>query len=83
MKFHYFLFDFCYFTNILLLIYLWLIPPGLFAGNMFVVLFCFANGPLLWAVALWRNSLVFHSVDKMTSMFIHISPALTVTTLRW
>ena len=67
----------------MLLVYLWLIPPGMIAGNIFVILFCFANGPLLWAVALWRNSLVFHSVDKMTSMFIHISPALTVTTLRW
>ena len=82
-NFHYFLFDFCYFTNILLLIYLWLIPPGPLAGNMFVVVFCFANGPVLWAIAFWRNSLVFHSVDKMTSLFIHVSPALTVTTLKW
>ncbi|XP_065906084.1 uncharacterized protein [Dysidea avara] len=82
-KLHYFLFDFCYFTNLLLLIYLWLIPPGHIAGYLFMVLFCFANGPLLWATALWRNSLVFHSVDKMTSLFIHISPAVTVTTLRW
>ena len=82
-KLHYFLFDFCYFTNLLLLVYLWLIPAGHFAGYLFIVLFCFANGPLLWATALWRNSLVFHSVDKMTSLFIHISPAITVTTLRW
>jgi len=82
-KLHYFLFDFCYFTNLLLLVYLWLIPPGHVAGYMFIVLFCFANGPLLWATAFWRNSLVFHSVDKMTSLFIHISPAVTVSALRW
>lgn len=82
-RLHYFLFDFCYFTNLLLLVYLWLIPPGVVAGYIFVILFCFANGPILWAVALWRNSLVFHSLDKMTSLFIHISPTLTVTTLKW
>ena len=80
---HYFLFDFCYFVNMLLLLYLWLIPPGLFAGNVFAILFCYVNGPLLWGIPMWRNSLVFHSVDKMTSFYLHISPAMAVTSLRW
>lgn len=28
------------------------------------IVFMFSMGPLLWAVPLWRNSLVFHDVDK-------------------
>jgi hypothetical protein len=28
----------------------------------------------MFAVLAWRNSMVFHSVDKVTSMFIHVSP---------
>ena len=41
------------------------------------------NGPLLWAVPLFRNSLVFHSLGKIISAFIHISPALVVFVIRW
>ena len=82
-KLQYFIFDFCYFTHLLLLVYLWLMPKGSLAGYLFIVLFYFSNGPLLWAIAFWRNSLVFHVVDKMTSLFVHVSPALTVVTLKW
>ena len=32
---------------------------------------------------MWRNSLVFHSMDKMTSMFIHILPSLVTFSTRW
>ncbi|CAN0592425.1 unnamed protein product, partial [Ectocarpus sp. 12 AP-2014] len=28
-------------------------------------IFIFVMGSLLWAVPLWRNSLVFHDVDKV------------------
>lgn len=77
---HYFMFDFCYFTNILLLVYLWS-PWKL--GVLFPVLFSLSNGPLLLSVFLWRNSLVPHSADKMTSLLIHLSPALTLWGIRW
>lgn len=46
-------------------------------------MFAIANGPLALAIAMWRNSLVFHSLDKMTSMFIHILPALVMFSQRW
>ena len=46
-------------------------------------MFAIANGPLALAIAMWRNSLVFHSLDKMTSMFIHILPALVTFSERW
>ncbi len=83
---HYFLFDFCYFTNFLIFLYLWLpdwiLGPAL-RGWLFTTCFCFANGPVLVAIMLWKNSLVPHSNDKMTSLFIHISPSLTLFGLRW
>ena len=31
----------------------------------------------------FRNSLVFHDVDNMTSVFIHLSPALLFWRIRW
>lgn len=47
------------------------------------VLFSISNGPLASAIIMWRNSLVFHSMDKMTSMYIHILPALVCFSQRW
>ncbi len=80
IKNHYFMFDFCYYTNFLLLVYIWS-PWQL--GILFPILFGLCNGPLLWSVLLWRNSLVPHSVDKMTSLLLHLSPALTTWGLKW
>lgn len=38
-------------------------------------IFIFTMGSLLWAVPLWRNSLVFHDVDKVRRIFLfHLSP---------
>jgi len=39
--------------------------------------------PLAWAVVAWRNSLVFHSLDRVTSVLIHFLPALYMYTVRW
>ena len=46
-------------------------------------MFSISNGPIAIAIVMWRNSLVFHSLDKMTSMFIHILPALVIFSRRW
>lgn len=85
MQYHYFLFDFCYFTNLLILTYLWLpaFLPTALRGHLFIFVFAYAHGPLLSAIVLWRNSLVPHSVDKMTSLHIHISPAVALWGIRW
>lgn len=72
-KFGYFLLDFCYFANLLLILYLWWLPED---ALFFQVVFAFSNGPLGMAVLAWRNSLVFHSLDKVTSLFMHIEPVL-------
>lgn len=76
----YFLYDFCYFTNILsvLTMHTYDVLPILFRA---VFIFCF--GPLTWAVVMWRNSLVYHDFDRMTSIYIHILPGMLIFCVRW
>ncbi|KAF8528917.1 hypothetical protein BU17DRAFT_37383 [Hysterangium stoloniferum] len=76
---HYFLFDLCYYTNILCLLYIWIFPSS---KAMFVSSYCLAHGSLASAVITWRNSLVFHDADKVTSLFIHIYPPFVLTVIR-
>lgn len=76
---HYFLFDLCYYVNIINFIYIWLLPSN---AALFVACYCLSHGPLASAVITWRNSLVFHDQEKVTSLFIHIYPAFTFTVIR-
>jgi len=77
---HYFLFDFCYFGNVLLMLQVWLFPKD---PRVFMAVFGVSAGPLFTAVIMFRNSLVFHSFDKLTSCYIHICPFLVTFTMRW
>ena len=61
--YHYFLADLCYFVNLLLLLSLWAFPQS---KRLFISTFCLAFGNNAVAIAMWRNSLVFHSLDKVT-----------------
>jgi hypothetical protein len=79
-KWHYFLADLCYFVNAAIIALTFFFPNS---RHLFAAVFCLVNGPVGFAIIMWRNSLVFHSLDKMTSIAIHISPALTMYTLRW
>eukprot|EP00727_Mastigamoeba_balamuthi_P005591 m51a1_g1651 hypothetical protein (388) ;mRNA; f:346772-348486 len=83
-KWHYFLLDFCYFCHVMLVAYL---AAAKYTGSpcdaFFQIVFAFANGPLIIAIPAWHNSLVFHDVDKLTSLAIHIFPALETYSLRW
>ena len=77
---HYFMLDFCYFT-------LWSTFACMYvirnSPAFFKMVFIFANGPLTVAIIAWRNSLVFHDYEKMTSVFIHILPCLLTYSLHW
>ena len=77
---HYFLFDLCYYVNILNWVYLWFLPSS---PALFVACYCLSHGSLASAVITWRNSLVFHDSDKVTSLFIHIYPPFTFTVIRF
>lgn len=39
--------------------------------------------PLLWSIVAFRNSLVFHSLDMLTSHFLHLYPACVSWSQRW
>ncbi|KAG6421099.1 hypothetical protein SASPL_117648 [Salvia splendens] len=70
-KLHYYLLDFCYYANTIFLVMLLFYPTN---EKLFLVCFSFAEGPLAWALIVWRCSLVFNSMDKIVSVFIHILP---------
>ena len=71
--YHYFLADMCYFVNLLLILSIWVFPQS---KRLFIATYCLANGNNAVAIAMWRNSMVFHSLDKVTSLFIHIMPCV-------
>ncbi|KAL1840361.1 hypothetical protein VTJ49DRAFT_534 [Mycothermus thermophilus] len=73
--YHYFLADLCYFVNLLLLLSIWVFPSS---KRLFTAAYCLSYGNNAIAIIMWRNSLVFHSMDKVTSLFIHIMPCATL-----
>ncbi|XP_004287598.1 PREDICTED: uncharacterized membrane protein C776.05 [Fragaria vesca subsp. vesca] len=79
-KWHYYLLDFCYYANTIFLVDLLLYPRN---EKFFMVCFSFAEGPLAWALIVWRCSLVFSSLDKLVSVLIHLLPGLVFFTIRW
>jgi hypothetical protein len=79
MKWQYFLIDFCYFAN-------WSCFANILLGDnstFFKINFALANGALGMAVPVWRNSLVFSSFDRATSVFLHCMPPLWTYCERW
>lgn len=60
---HYFLADLCYFVNFLCMLSIWVFPKS---KRLFISTYCLAFGNNAIAIAMWRNSLVFHSFDKVT-----------------
>ncbi|KAG6865995.1 hypothetical protein C0991_009667 [Blastosporella zonata] len=76
---HYFLFDLCYYVTILNFIYIWFLPSN---SALFIACYCLSHGSLASAVITWRNSLVFHDQDKVTSLFVHIYAPFTFTVIR-
>ncbi|GMG49924.1 unnamed protein product [Aspergillus oryzae var. brunneus] len=72
--YHYFLADLCYFVNLLCMLSIWAFPNS---KRLFISAYCLTFGNNAVAIAMWRNSLVFHSMDKVVSLFIHIMPPAT------
>ncbi|KAJ3671131.1 hypothetical protein LUZ60_008557 [Juncus effusus] len=79
-KWHYYLLDFCYYANTFFIIMLLFFPKN---EKLFMVCFSFAEGPLAWALIVWRCSLVFSSLDKIVSVLIHLLPGIVFFTIRW
>uniref|UniRef100_K3XI63 Glycerophosphocholine acyltransferase 1 n=2 Tax=Setaria italica TaxID=4555 RepID=K3XI63_SETIT len=79
-KWHYYLLDFCYYANTFLVVMILFYPKD---EKLFMVCFSFAEGPLAWALIVWRCSLVFSSFDKLVSVLIHLLPGIVLFTIRW
>ncbi|WWD09853.1 hypothetical protein V865_007981 [Kwoniella europaea PYCC6329] len=77
---HYFLFgNLCYFVNVLDLLWIWVFPSS---TTLFICCYLLTLGPIASAIITWRNSLVFHSLDKIISIFIHIYPPIVLSVIR-
>ncbi|KIK65344.1 hypothetical protein GYMLUDRAFT_159797 [Collybiopsis luxurians FD-317 M1] len=76
---HYFLFDLCYYATILNFMYIWVFPGS---PALWISCYLLSHGSLASAVITWRNSLVFHDQDKVTSLFIHIYAPFSFTVIR-
>ena len=91
----YFMFDFCYALNGLVFSLILLPLDARNWGSWqllfdrrpaawgFPCAFALCNGPLLAAVLAWRNSFVFHNLDKVTSTALHAGPPLWTFVERW
>lgn len=80
LKYHYYLFDFCYFANVVFSYFLMKDPTS---KRLFYISFMWSTGPLALAIGAFRNSLVFHSVDHLTSLTIHVIPLLSAWNMHW
>merc|ERR1712107_365138 len=47
----------------------------------FITFYACGLGPLSWACLLLGNGFVFHSIEKISSLFIHITPSLVLWTV--
>jgi len=45
--------------------------------------FIATHGPIAIAIVAWRNSFVFHDLDRITTVYIHILPSLLLYSFRW
>jgi len=79
-KFELFMLDYCYFVNMSVAIQITFYPNhlGWFQANYALTL-----GPIFLAIIIWKNSLVFHSLDKLTSFFLHAFPPVMMHLYRW
>lgn len=73
-------FDFCYYANMVTILFIYFGQNNQFVFNS-IFLFCF--GPIIWAIPIFRNSLVLHSLDRITSCVLHIAAPLACFVIRW
>lgn len=85
-KGQWFIVDYCWIVNIIYTLMMLCLLAGAVPAEWIVPCYtaflASALGPLGWACVVLHNGLVFHSVEKMTSLFIHFMPCLTVLAIR-
>lgn len=76
----YFMIDWCYLANLFCFLSCLVWPDS---ARLWRMNFAVTNGSLLGALLAWRNSLVFHSLDKVTSIALHLLPGILTCIERW
>lgn len=76
----FYLIDYCYVINTLVIIYSVFFPKNYY---LFICAFAFGTGPIFTSIAYYRMGLIFHNTVKMTSHWTHYSPAVTMLLIRW
>lgn len=80
-----FILDYCWVANICFCLYMALsvfnVIPASLQPRFFLVFFASALGPLGWACILLHNGLVFHNIEKISSLFIHFTPIVVSLTI--
>lgn len=78
--------DFCWLLNICFTIMMVMLGfdliPAPLRPTCYLAFFSCAVGPLGWATIILHNGLIFHSIEKMTSIFIHAYPLVTCLAMR-
>ena len=74
-----YLLDFCYFVNLSVAMQVLFYPSN---QMWFDANYVLSLGPICLAIVVWQNSLVFHSLDKVTSFFLHAFPPVVCHGLR-
>ena len=82
--YQFFLGDFCYFVNALCG---YTLAPAMVGARVSAPLLAMAyvtsTGPVAWATLAWQCELVPHHYDKLTSVLVHVLPALVVHVARF
>lgn len=82
-KKHYYMFEYCYFVNLLAFVYILADLLGYDVANHFPALFGLVYGPLVYGTFVTKDRLYFHSVTHLGSVFMHLAPVLIVWKIRW
>ena len=65
LRWHMYCIDFCYFANFAIIYYVWYAPKD---KNLFIFCYMASNGVLAFSVSAFRNSLVYHKIDYLSSL---------------
>lgn len=79
-KWHFYLIDFCYFVNFFIIIFSYFYQDNF---QFFISCFGSAMGFVLYGTYYYRSAMVYHNTVKMTSVWAHLSPAITIFLFRW
>ena len=79
-KIAYYLVDYCYIGNTMVWFGLYFFRYNAIAFNM---AYYFGVGSLGLSIIAWNNGYILHSIDQMTTVFIHHTCFIVLTAMRW